>query len=119
MSNGLQHVFIIGSKGIPANYGGFESFVEKLTEYRKNKNIKYHVACLENDDSEKGKEFCHNDAHCFTIKPLNIGPAKAIFYDLQAFDYCLDYIKKITLILRSSMSWPAESVHLSADIKRS
>ena len=24
-------VYIIGSKGIPAKYGGFETFVEKLT----------------------------------------------------------------------------------------
>ncbi|MDO5702905.1 MAG: DUF1972 domain-containing protein, partial [Lachnospiraceae bacterium] len=30
-----QHVFIIGSKGIPAQYGGFETFVDKLTWYRK------------------------------------------------------------------------------------
>ena len=30
-----KQVFIIGSKGIPANYGGFETFVEKLTEYQK------------------------------------------------------------------------------------
>lgn len=30
-----KHVFIIGSKGIPAQYGGFETFVEKLTEYQK------------------------------------------------------------------------------------
>ena len=24
----MKNVFIIGSKGIPANYGGFETFVE-------------------------------------------------------------------------------------------
>ena len=28
----MKNVFIIGSKGIPAKYGGFETFVEKLTE---------------------------------------------------------------------------------------
>ena len=28
----IQHVFIIGSKGIPAQYGGFETFVEQLTK---------------------------------------------------------------------------------------
>ncbi|MCB5942947.1 DUF1972 domain-containing protein, partial [bacterium 210820-DFI.6.52] len=28
----MKHIFIIGSKGIPAKYGGFETFVEKLTE---------------------------------------------------------------------------------------
>ncbi|MGO4970354.1 DUF1972 domain-containing protein, partial [Streptococcus alactolyticus] len=36
----MKSVYIIGSKGIPANYGGFETFVEKLTENQKNKNIK-------------------------------------------------------------------------------
>lgn len=41
----MKSVYIIGSKGIPANYGGFETFVEKLTENQKNKNIKYFVAC--------------------------------------------------------------------------
>ena len=33
-----RNVFILGSKGIPANYGGFETFVENLTLKRKNKN---------------------------------------------------------------------------------
>ena len=32
----MKSVYIIGSKGIPANYGGFETFVEKLTENQKN-----------------------------------------------------------------------------------
>ncbi|MGY3781825.1 DUF1972 domain-containing protein, partial [Streptococcus gallolyticus] len=27
----MKSVYIIGSKGIPAKYGGFETFVEKLT----------------------------------------------------------------------------------------
>lgn len=28
------------------NYGGYETFIDKLTEYHKNNNnIKYHVAC--------------------------------------------------------------------------
>ena len=41
-----KHVFIIGSKGIPAQYGGFESFVENLTKYRKDKEIQYYVSCI-------------------------------------------------------------------------
>ena len=42
----MQHVFIVGSKGIPGAYGGYETFVDKLTEYHQNnENIKYHVAC--------------------------------------------------------------------------
>lgn len=41
----MQHVFIIGSKGIPAHYGGYETFVEKLTESLSSPCITYHVAC--------------------------------------------------------------------------
>lgn len=91
-----QHVFIIGSKGIPARYGGFESFVENLTYYQKSSNIQYHVSCLV-DPSEydsTNQEFDHNGAHCFNIKDLNVGSSKAIFYDLNALKYCLTYIKK-------------------------
>ena len=38
----MIHVFIIGSKGIPARYGGFETFVENLTAGKQRNNIKYH-----------------------------------------------------------------------------
>ena len=34
----MQHVFIIGSKGIPAKYGGYETFVEQLTRRKVNEN---------------------------------------------------------------------------------
>lgn len=86
----MRNVFIIGSKGIPSNYGGFETFVEKLTENRKSDQIKYHVSCLATDK----REFIHNGAHCFNIKVPNIGPAKAIYYDLAALQECIKYIKK-------------------------
>ena len=43
--NEVQHVFLVGAKSLGA-YGGYETFVYKLTEYHQNKkNIKYHVAC--------------------------------------------------------------------------
>lgn len=86
----MKHVFIIGSKGIPANYGGFETFVEKLTEQQKCKEIKYHVSCLADNDSE----FEHNGARCFNIKVPNIGPAKAVYYDIVALKECIKYIKE-------------------------
>ncbi|MGC4018000.1 MAG: DUF1972 domain-containing protein [Muricomes sp.] len=89
-----QHVFIIGSKGIPARYGGYESFLERLTQYQKSNNIKYQVACLKSSKEYEQKTFQHNGAECFNIKQMNIGPAKAIAYDVQAMQYCLHYIKK-------------------------
>ncbi len=85
----MQHVFIVGSKGF-GNYGGYETFVEKLTEYHKDcGDIKYHVACKSNDNSE----FEHNSARGFNIKVPNIGPAQAIYYDVKALNHCCRYIK--------------------------
>ena len=87
--NKQRNVFIIGCKGIPAKYGGFETFVENLTLYNNNPNIKYHVACIGDDE----KEFEHNNARCFNIKIPNIGPAKAILYDIKAIKKSIKYIK--------------------------
>ena len=86
----MQHIFIIGSKGIPGAYGGYETFVDKLTEYHQNnENLKYHVACK---DTKKGEETYHN-ARCFHIKVPNIGAAQAIYYDVAALADCCRYIK--------------------------
>ncbi len=86
----MKNVFIIGSKGIPARYGGFETFVEKLTEKQVSDEIKYHVSCLATDS----KEFEHNGARCFNINVPNIGPAKAVYYDVVALRECIRYIKE-------------------------
>lgn len=89
----MKNIFIIGSKGIPARYGGFETFVDKLTFNKNDENIKYHVACLANDE----KEFEHNNARCFNVKVRNIGSAKAILYDIKALKMCEEYIAKNNL----------------------
>ncbi len=86
----MRHVFIVGSKGIPGAYGGYETFVDKLTEYHQNhSHIRYHVACK---DTENKEEIYHN-ARCFHLKVPNIGPAQAIWYDVAALRHCVRYIK--------------------------
>lgn len=86
----MTNVFIIGSKGIPASYGGFETFVDCLTREKKSKDIKYHVACM----SDKDSEFEYNNARCFNVPVRNIGSAKAVVYDLKSLDACITYIEK-------------------------
>jgi rhamnosyltransferase len=87
----MQHVFIVGSKGIPGEYGGYETFVDKLTEYHQsNQNIKYHVACK----GKENTEFEYHSARCFRIKVPNIGPAQSIYYDIKALLECCKYIRK-------------------------
>ena len=87
----MQNVFIVGSKGIPGAYGGYETFVDKLTEYHQgHPDLRYHVAC-------KGKataETEHHGARCFTLKVPNIGPAQAIYYDVAALAACCKYIRQ-------------------------
>ncbi len=86
----MRHVFIVGSKGIPGAYGGYETFVDKLTEYHQaRQDLKYHVACKSN----KTGEFVYHNARCFQIKVPNIGPAQAIYYDVAALSACCKYIR--------------------------
>ncbi|HBM81369.1 MAG TPA: glycosyl transferase [Clostridiaceae bacterium] len=86
----MTHVFIIGSKGIPANYGGFETFVDNLVSRNSNNSIKYHVSCLNNGE----KNFIYNGAECFNVDVINIGSAKAILYDIKSLSKCINYIEK-------------------------
>jgi rhamnosyltransferase len=82
-------IFIIGSKGIPAKYGGFETFVENLTARKMSEEIRYHVSCMSKNEAE----FEHNGARCFNVKVKNIGSAKAVLYDLLSLNQCIKYIK--------------------------
>lgn len=87
----MQHVFIVGSKGIPGSYGGYETFVDKLTEYHQNEpGLKYHVACK----ADENGEFEYHNARCFKVKVPNIGPAQAIYYDVAALGRCVSYIRE-------------------------
>lgn len=102
----VQHVYLVGAKSLGA-YGGYETFVYKLTEYHQNKeNIKYHVACKANGDGcmDENKfegvtkindhEFELHNAHCFKIDVPQIGPAQAIYYDVAALKACCEHIKE-------------------------
>lgn len=98
MNNPIQNpnfkqlnIFIIGSKGIPAKYGGFETFVDELTKRKNNNNLKYHVACIEDKTKE---DFEYNEARCFNIVAPKIGGARAVIYDLRSIKQCYEYIKE-------------------------
>ncbi len=89
-----KHVFIIGSKGIPAGYGGFETFVEKLTWNQINPSIQYYVSCQRDFGEYKRKLYKHNGAVCFPVKVPNIGPAKAVYYDWLSMKWAIRFIEK-------------------------
>lgn len=102
----VQHVYCVGAKSLGA-YGGYETFVYKLTEYHQdNPKIKYHIACKANGDgcmdekkldhvnSISDNEFEFHNAHCFKISVPQIGAAQAIYYDVAALKACCEHIKK-------------------------
>lgn len=103
----VQHVFLVGAKSL-GTYGGYETFINKLTEYHQNDTrIKYHVACKANGDGNMDpyktegasvineKEFTYHNAHCFRISiPEKIGSAQAIYYDCAALKESIRIIKE-------------------------
>ena len=91
-----KHVFIVGSKGIPANYGGYETFLEYLTKGQQDKTIKYHIACkvIDKKEAKEKKRFVYNNADCFNVYVPNIGPAQAIYYDVAALNQAIRYAKE-------------------------
>ena len=115
-------VYIVGSKGIPAKYGGFETFVEKLTEFQQDKDIQYYVACMRENSAKSGitaDTFEHNGAKCYNIDVPNIGPARAIAYDIAALNKAIEIAKEtndqapVLYVLAL-----AELVHSSQVLKR-
>ncbi|EFE14042.1 DUF1972 domain-containing protein [Clostridium sp. M62/1] len=104
--NEVQHVFLVGAKSLGA-YGGYETFVNKLTEYHQNDcRIKYHVACKANGQGAmipakidgavitSPTTFTYHNSECFQINiPERLGPAQAIYYDCSAMTESVKIIK--------------------------
>ena len=90
------HVFVVGSKGIPAGYGGFETFVQELVRRRRSERICYHVACSIDEPGipESQALFYYEGVQCFTVPMWSIGAGRAIVYDLEALKFCAFYIRK-------------------------
>lgn len=109
-SSSAQHVFIIGAKCI-GQYGGYETFIDKLTEVHANEPaIQYYIVTKANGDGAmdetklsyvsnvktdkqgKVRSFKYHNANVVKLQVPQIGSAQAIAYDVKAFKWCLKYI---------------------------
>ncbi len=102
-----KHIFLVGAKNIGA-YGGYETFVDKLTEYHQNKDIvQYHIACKANgsglmDETRlegvtviSDSEFIYHNAHCFKVTiSEKLGSAQALSYDIKSLEKCCEIIER-------------------------
>lgn len=80
----MKKIAVVGTVGIPACYGGFESLVENLTQYRSDK-IEYQVFC--SSKSYKEQSASHNGAKLFYL-PLNANGVQSIPYDILSLIKC-------------------------------
>ena len=106
----VRNVFIIGAKCI-GQYGGYETFLDKLTEVHQNeKSIQYYIVTKANGDGAMDEtklaeisdikknddgsvnSFKYHNANVVKLQVPQIGAAQAIAYDIKAFKWCLKYI---------------------------
>ncbi|MBR4994538.1 MAG: DUF1972 domain-containing protein [Alistipes sp.] len=78
----MKNITIIGTQGVPASYGGFESLVENIIGENKSSDIKYTVFCSSKDLSQKYDEY--KDANLKYI-PLSANGIQSIPYDMLSF----------------------------------
>lgn len=98
------YCFIAGAKGFQG-YGGYETFVDKLTEYHaKDPDICYYVACRSHEPGDclpdgetkqiNDRLFRYHNAFGVRIPVPDIGSAQAILYDIRALHTFCRMIRK-------------------------
>jgi glycosyltransferase involved in cell wall biosynthesis len=75
-----KKVVIIGSAGLPAKYGGFETMVNYLTK-EKNNEIEFTVFCQKTSKEHKITEF---NGSKLVYLPFNANGAQSIIYDVSS-----------------------------------
>ncbi|MGF1867391.1 DUF1972 domain-containing protein [Enterovibrio norvegicus] len=91
----MKEVAVIGTVGIPACYGGFESLVEYLTKHS-SVGTNYHVFCSSKSYPEKKET--HNGA-TLSYLPLSANGIQSVPYDIVSLIRCLFLKPDVTLIL--------------------
>ena len=75
----MKNIAIIGTQGVPANYGGFESLVENIIGENKSSNVNYTVFCSSKDLPQHISEY--KGAKLKYI-PLSANGVQSIPYDM-------------------------------------
>lgn len=91
----MKKVAIIGTVGIPASYGGFETLVENLTKYS-SVDLEYHVFCSSKHYGIKKSQ--HNNAKLIYL-PFKANGLQSIIYDIISMIYSLFLRPDVVLIL--------------------
>lgn len=74
----MKKIAVIGTVGVPANYGGFETLVENLLTYKQHSEITYRVYCSSPSYKEKRKMY---KGASLIYLPLKANGWQALLYD--------------------------------------
>lgn len=90
-----KYVAVLGTVGIPACYGGFESLVQNLVDYQ-SESINYHIFCSSHSYQTKSENY--KDASLLYL-PIKANGVSSIPYDILSLIICLKKKPDVTLIL--------------------
>lgn len=75
----MKRVAIVGTQGVPASYGGFESLVENIIGENCSPDIRYTIFCSSKDMKEKQKTY---KGHRLKYIPLHANSVQSVPYDI-------------------------------------
>lgn len=96
MNEKEKHIFIMGSKGLMRNYGGWETFVKNLLNNWQDESYQFYVPEIVHSRLDE-KMVNYNGIICPQIYAPKIGGATMVVFCAKAFLGALDYVKKNTL----------------------
>ena len=130
-----KHLFLLGTRGVPAKHGGFETFAEKLCLYLINRGWKITVYCQNYSKKKKSYEKWEN-INKVNIYVKNNNPLSTIIFDFKSilhaskqngiflilgyntaiFSLILKIKKKFTLINMDGIEWKRDKWSLLVKI---
>lgn len=75
----MKNVSIIGTVGVPANYGGFETLVENIIGENASENVEYTVFC--SSKNYTSKQLVYKNAHLKYL-PFEANGIQSVVYDI-------------------------------------
>lgn len=89
----MNHIFIIGSRGYKAKYGGWETFVTKLVSNYDDKNTIFHISGLSDVTDKLDNKITENIiTDYFNVNKK--GGVQMLLCTIKAFNYYVKYIKE-------------------------
>ena len=89
----MKNIFIIGSRGYNASYGGWETFVTNLANHYNDKNTTFYITSYTDNKEEQTKKITNNIIS-FPIYIKQKGSTAMFLNTIKSLKYCIKYIEE-------------------------